>query len=232
MAKGTKKRCTFCRRLKPLVDFSRSRTGKDGCKSECKVCAVRREQRRRRGLNTRPKLPCAGGRKRCNCCGKVRSVSSFSKKSSNVDGLECICRTCYAVREQKRRKKLSQRKRINVPKEKVCPRCGVLRSSSDYYRDRTNLDGLHYRCKTCHNAKIRAQRYGVSQADYEGLLQKQKGVCAVCRRPFKSKKEPAVDHDHKTGAVRGLLCTSCNCAIGYMKDDPKCLRRAAMYLEA
>lgn len=81
--------------------------------------------------------------------------------------------------------------------------------------------------------KMRAEqllsRYGLSMENYKFLLKKQKACCAVCKSPFK--KTPFVDHDHKTGAVRGLLCLACNFGLGYFRDSPTICKKAAKYLE-
>ena len=71
--------------------------------------------------------------------------------------------------------------------------------------------------------------YGITLAQYEKLLEKQIGGCAICGR---KEKCLAVDHDHATARVRGLLCHSCNNGLGRFKDDPKRLRKAANYLES
>jgi hypothetical protein len=59
--------------------------------------------------------------------------------------------------------------------------------------------------------------YGISVADYEEMRQKQGGRCKICKRPPK-KFKLAVDHCHKTGKVRGLLCASCNRALGIIEN--------------
>jgi hypothetical protein len=61
------------------------------------------------------------------------------------------------------------------------------------------------------------------------LIEKQAGICAACYEPLVN---PVLDHDHKTGKVRGALCSRCNVGIGMLKDSPGVLRRAAQYLEA
>lgn len=58
----------------------------------------------------------------------------------------------------------------------------------------------------------------------------QRGVCAICERPPRGYKNLAVDHDHATGAVRGLLCQTCNAALGSFGDAPRLLQRAIDYL--
>ncbi len=85
----------------------------------------------------------------------------------------------------------------------------------------------------------RRARYGITQEQYDALLAKQGGACAICRRTNPSGRDLAVDHDHACcpGAkscgkcVRSLLCSRCNIGIGQFLDDPPLLRAAAAYLE-
>ena len=71
--------------------------------------------------------------------------------------------------------------------------------------------------------------YGITPEEYEILFQQQNGVCAICGQPPK-KFRLAVDHDHESGIVRGLLCRSCNRGIGIFRDDPYLLQLAVAYL--
>ena len=72
-------------------------------------------------------------------------------------------------------------------------------------------------------------KYGITLIQYDAMLQVQKGVCAVCCLPSKGKRL-AVDHDHATGIVRGLLCTNCNTMIGHARDTADILLNAVRYL--
>jgi Recombination endonuclease VII len=72
------------------------------------------------------------------------------------------------------------------------------------------------------------RQYGISAAEYDALLKKQNGACAVCRR--RSKERLCVDHCHLTGMIRGLLCRRCNLALGILKDDQGSLIAAVAYL--
>lgn len=76
----------------------------------------------------------------------------------------------------------------------------------------------------------REWRYGLTAEDYTSLLEAQRGVCGICHTEPNS-KPLAVDHDHETGAVRGLLCGTCNSGIGMLKDDAELLRRAVAWVE-
>jgi hypothetical protein len=72
-------------------------------------------------------------------------------------------------------------------------------------------------------------RYGMSLADYDDILARQHGACAICER--KSKKRLCVDHCHKFNKRRSLLCLRCNTGLGNFDDDPARLRKAADYAE-
>jgi hypothetical protein len=74
--------------------------------------------------------------------------------------------------------------------------------------------------------------YGITEAEYHEMLDRQGGVCAICLRPPKAGKNLHVDHDHVSGWVRGLLCMTCNHdLLGRRDQDPDLFRRAAAYLE-
>ena len=75
------------------------------------------------------------------------------------------------------------------------------------------------------------KRYGVTKEQYEEMLSRQGGVCALCYLKCKTGKRLAIDHCHTTGRVRGLLCFNCNLAIGKAQENPTILRRMAQYLE-
>lgn len=87
-------------------------------------------------------------------------------------------------------------------------------------------------------ARARVQqlkKYGLTLADYDAMLAAQGHCCAICKvdKPGWLKRVNwCVDHCHTTGKVRGLLCCSCNAAIGHAKDSPSILRQAAAYLDS
>lgn len=80
-------------------------------------------------------------------------------------------------------------------------------------------------------ARVRMRKFGLSQEAFDGLLDKQGGVCAICNKVNWNGKGPHVDHDHITGKVRGILCHSCNVSLGLIKDDPNVARAMANYIE-
>lgn len=97
------------------------------------------------------------------------------------------------------------------------------------------------RCATHHRAKVKTDRakiyeqrvqalYGLRSGDYERLYDLQGGTCAICTRATGRTRRLSVDHDHATGAVRGLLCRPCNSMLGHARDDTLFFARAMRYL--
>lgn len=75
-------------------------------------------------------------------------------------------------------------------------------------------------------------RFGISLNDYNKMFIDQGGCCSICKIPQSAlPKSFAVDHDHITGAIRGLLCDNCNRALGQFKDNVNNLKLAIAYLE-
>lgn len=79
-------------------------------------------------------------------------------------------------------------------------------------------------------ARMLKTRFGISVSEYEGMLAAQRGVCKICGKP-PGKKRLDIDHNHKTGEVRALLCNRCNTMIGQCGEQSIVLRLAALYLE-
>lgn len=124
---------------------------------------------------------------------------------------------------------------------KTCSKCGLEKDFEDFCRRKSSPDGREYRCKPCHNAANREyvkrkygnsrhyhlkQRFGIGAAEVNEMIETQGGICPICR------KRPAVhvDHDHKTGKVRAILCEMCNGGLGQFRDNPETIRKAIAYL--
>lgn len=129
--------------------------------------------------------------------------------------------------------------------QKRCVKCKQEVMLSDFYPHPNTVDRLRPECKLCtmdgneeRFARTGTRRayhlkslYNMSVEQYDTILDSQGGVCAICLRPPRGKKL-SVDHDHITGIVRGLLCTSCNLRVVGKHRKGDVLRRAADYLDA
>ena len=98
----------------------------------------------------------------------------------------------------------------------------------------------HYCCEYCkkygETDTYYKRVYGISVEEYLDLAEKQNFVCSLCGKPNFSMGVNhsgclVVDHDHKTGKVRGLLCHNCNRALGLLHDDPALIQRASEYVK-
>jgi hypothetical protein len=127
---------------------------------------------------------------------------------------------------------------------KVCYICKESKGYGEFPVCSTVSDGRHSYCSVCHRAKSleyyyknrekqRDQRlrrtYGISLHEYGQMLTMQASGCAVCGI-IDPTKTLNVDHCHQTGAVRGLLCQTCNSGLGHFRDDPELMERAASYI--
>ena len=102
--------------------------------------------------------------------------------------------------------------------------CNECRLKKRLTSERYNKNVVHRRWKL-------KKYYGITEADYEQMLSDQDGVCAICKQSDPN-KALSVDHNHQTGEVRKLLCSSCNFAIAHAKEDPEILRACIAYLES
>lgn len=91
------------------------------------------------------------------------------------------------------------------------------------------LEVRRERAERAHEARV-SRVYGVPVGSYKRLYEAQDGRCYICRRATGKTRRLAVDHDHKTGKVRGLLCGTCNKMLGHARDDPSFFGWAMAYL--
>ncbi|MFG2404262.1 endonuclease VII domain-containing protein [Streptomyces brevispora] len=121
---------------------------------------------------------------------------------------------------------------------KRCRTCATWQTVDQFNRRSTTSDGLDTIClRCCRDNKMRVN-YGITLEAYLRMLEDQGDGCAICGGTNPGGKELAVDHDHRCcpgrkscgACVRGLLCSSCNLAIGMLGEDPVRLDAAASYL--
>jgi hypothetical protein len=97
---------------------------------------------------------------------------------------------------------------------------------SDYMKTEAYSESKH---------RSRIKRYQITDADFNAMWEAQDGCCAICKVKLqprgRSKHSAAIDHNHKTSVVRGILCRGCNHGIGSLGDSPSVLIAAARYLE-
>lgn len=129
-------------------------------------------------------------------------------------------------------------------KGRVCTVCKEYKTQEHYTkaRDSRSIGGVSMRsiCKPCDEPRKRKadlkRFYGITPEQYEELNTKQCGKCAICgsteSNNSRVSKRLFVDHCHTTGAIRGLLCSNCNHALGQFKDSTTLLANAITYLNS
>ena len=126
-----------------------------------------------------------------------------------------------------------------------CTICREVKSRKSFHK-RNEGKGIRSECKICtrkRNIPIRTKEYnrdmnlkknfGITAEEYNRMLIEQKGKCGICHSTTPNSKQYSnfnVDHDHGTGQIRGLLCTSCNRMLGFAHDNIEILNSAVKYL--
>lgn len=125
-----------------------------------------------------------------------------------------------------------------------CIACNEYKDEGEFYikHSRSVKNGKEYsyntpsrKCKKCFGVDVRENSlrrdYGITSADYNEMFDEQEGCCAICgTHQSEMGKRLMVDHDHKTGRVRSLLCHHCNALLGFARDDVNALEAAIRYL--
>lgn len=152
---------------------------------------------------------------KCTKCGSVKELDQFHLNTSKSNGHTNVCKPC--ANTCSREWNAAHRGARNIAMRK--------------WRDR-NVEKYSERI----HAKRLRQFYDMSADEYAAKLAAQNGCCAVCKQAETSRykgtlRRLSVDHNHKTGEIRALLCTRCNAALGLVNDDPDILLAMINYLQ-
>lgn len=174
---------------------------------------------------------------KCVCeCGNEIDVLGNSLRSGNTKSCGCIRRPNLVGYENDHGVVVDKIK--NQIWALTCKHCGETHTQNQR-EIRNNAHALS--CKFykppnwsgLEKEDARLQRdYGITQSQLNALIEFQDHKCAICFKPIdRTRKTTNVDHDHKTGEVRGVLCSSCNTGLGHLGDDIEGIKRALYYLE-
>lgn len=179
----------------------------------------------------------------------INCDNQFSRDNGDVNrGRTKFC-SMECSREHRAKKATEHANKILDAGKKQCKMCGRTRLLRYFPKSKESYTGYFSYCYDCRKEVNRKQdlkrsdyrkkisrsaylkrTYGISDEDYHEMLEKQNGKCLICGSESIDRKH-AVDHCHKTGKIRGLLCDSCNRGLGMFKDNPESLRKAASYVE-
>lgn len=128
--------------------------------------------------------------------------------------------------------------KITLETERLCSQCKLTKSLAEFHKDSGRRRSI---CKKCSSEAVGRsilkrygnyrnynliRNYGITEEDYDFLYEQQQGLCKLCERP----RILVVDHSHKTGKVRALLCSGCNTGIGQFEHDPTLFDKAKEYV--
>jgi hypothetical protein len=158
--------------------------------------------------------------KTCRICGETKPLDAFYSMAGMRDGHRNECKTCNLAQ---RRGRYDSKKAVDRVQQWRTANPGRY---ADYRRE--------YNARPERKRALRDQYYrrtfGISADEFDALLEAQGGGCAICGTRPERVASLHLDHCHETGAIRGILCLSCNQALGHFRDDPALLEAAARYL--
>lgn len=162
------------------------------------------------------------GKKKCSKCGEIKDLAQFRVRPYHKEMRDSWCNPCHNADRRGRWKKYPGR-------------YSKVRSANYYANQQKNIERARsYREAHMQGRKARERfrMYGITDSQYTDLITLQKGRCAVCGsyNPRGKHRSWCVDHNHKTGEVRGLLCTPCNVMLGQCGDNPTVLAAGIRYL--
>lgn len=175
----------------------------------------------------------------------VRRQELFAAAREEAEREDAIYEEAKLTQKERER---DERARIEEQIKKQCSSCRKLLPPEAFNKHAGAKDGLSRYCRKCRQVMRKAEydpeksfasyvrrRYGISVEEYRSRFEAQAGCCAICGVHAKYNagrgEMLCLDHHHKTGELRGMLCNSCNTALGHFRDSPTILRGAIAYLD-
>lgn len=156
----------------------------------------------------------------CSKCNQTKELNLFPKDKNSKQGTRRECKVCHAKNYHDNKERWNTVEKRKVFRQQNLEKCR--KQGSDWYRNN----------KQAHKNSRLKRTYGITLDQYNQMIKDQNGQCAICKtdKPDGLGKQFNVDHCHKTGKVRELLCFSCNAFIGYSKENIESLKSAITYL--
>ena len=158
--------------------------------------------------------------KTCRICGDTKPLDEFYRMTGMRDGHRNECKACNLSQRKQRYDSKAAVERVQRWREANADRYAAYRREYAARPERKRaMRDLYYR-----------RTFGISADDFDALLAQQGGGCAICRKRPERDASLHLDHCHATGAIRGILCLSCNQGLGLFGDDVALLDAASRYL--
>ena len=160
--------------------------------------------------------------KRCSKCGETKPLKEFYADTGCRDGYRPDCKACNLAAKAARHAANPEPGRERARRWN--------RQNPERYQARIDAYRQSGKKRIADRKSHLKRTFGITVEDYERMLAEQCGGCAICERPPRDDIALHVDHDHRTGMIRGLLCFRCNNALGDLESDPELLSEASGYL--
>lgn len=199
------KTCNKCLISKHETEFKKDPRNKSGLQGICKQCNKEWQKKRRVERQEGKVSLIEITNKCCNKCESIKPTAEFYKDSGCADGYSTLCKVCRNL---------------------------SMTSWRDKNREKYNKNMRDWRKNNPEEVKDHDLRrtYGIGLDEYNKMKGEQSSVCAICKEPPKGKRPLVVDHNHRTGRVRGLLCYGCNRAL-HVLESHELLEAAMSYLD-
>lgn len=188
--------------------------------------------------------------KKCTKCGSLKSLDEFYKKAEGRQGVSASCKECIRSSRNKRyaedseyRNRILERQRADANPARA--KINNARSRERYRnspdrREQVSEWGKKYNSRP--EVKLKKRDYnlrkcfGIGLVDFEKMEDEQDHVCAICGNKETTERNGVqlplhVDHNHRTGKIRGLLCNRCNRTVGLFEDNIDIMASAISYLQ-
>jgi len=139
----------------------------------------------------------------CNSCKENKPYNELVKAKKAKDGYRSWCKDC--------RKKYRNQPQMKLREKK---------QQAEYRKKFPDKD----------KNKWYKYKYGITLEEKRQMYDEQNGKCGICEEDMLVAKDCHLDHNHKTGKIRGILCDTCNRGLGYFQDNPEFLQKAAEYI--
>lgn len=148
----------------------------------------------------------------CNTCKVSKPLSEYHKDRKAADGYSYRCKSC--AKEASKKWKLE-----NPERYKESMKACWEKNRAAYYNT--------------HNDRQLMVKYKLTREEYNKMLAETNGSCPICSREFgiEPYTKPVVDHCHRGGHTRGIICRQCNIGLGAFRDDTESMKKAIQYLE-
>lgn len=173
----------------------------------------------------------------CPLCKENKPFIEFRKNKNSKNGLSAYCKPCGRKKDKQASERYQLRNNseefISTESEKFCNDCKQIKGINFFFKDSARAKGHSAYCKSCSVARnwlrYMKNKYNLTKQDFENLLLSQDNKCDICKKDISNNYN--VDHNHKTGKVRALLCMNCNTLIGHAKENTDILNSAIEYLK-